>query len=179
MATSGLIRLGGLAAMVGGVVYTALGLLVPFLAPLLFSLLVLGATAAIAALHVLQRGRYGLPGALASLTAFVGLAVIIVSNLGLTEGLPWPLPERIFVVGQFTAALGMVALGTAVVAARVLPWWCGAALVVGGLGLISQIIVVGWMGFFTGLLAGVAWALVGYSVFRVGARQAQQPPRVR
>ncbi len=86
MANSGLIRLGGLAAMVGGVVYTTLGLLVPFLAPLFFYLLVLGATAALVALHILQRGRYGLPGALASLTTFVGLAVIVVSNLGLTEG---------------------------------------------------------------------------------------------
>ena len=94
------------------------------------------------------------------------------SNLGFTEGLPWPLPERIFAVGQFAAALGMVALGTAIVAARVLPWWCGAALVVGGLGLVSQIMVVGWTGFFTGLLAGVAWALVGYAVFREGARRA-------
>ena len=66
MATSGLIRLGGLAAMLVGVAYSALGLLVPFLAPLFFSLLALGATAAIVALHILQGGRYGLPGALAS-----------------------------------------------------------------------------------------------------------------
>jgi hydrogenase/urease accessory protein HupE len=64
MNRTGLIRLGGLAAMVGGIVYTALGLLVPFLEPMSFALLALGAMVATAALHVLQKERYGLPGTL-------------------------------------------------------------------------------------------------------------------
>ena len=77
----GLIRMGGLAAMVGGVVYTVLGLLVGFRAPLFHVLLGIGALAAIAALHALQRRHYGLSGAVASVTTFVGVAMMVVSEL--------------------------------------------------------------------------------------------------
>jgi hypothetical protein len=90
MKRTSLIRIGGLAAMVGGVAYTALGLLVPFLEPTFFVLLALGAMVAIAALHALQRERYSLPGMLASLTVFIGVVVILGSNLGLTGGSPGP-----------------------------------------------------------------------------------------
>lgn len=179
MKRTSLIRIGGLAAMVGGVAYTALSLLVPFLEPMFFVLLALGAMVAIAALHALQRERYGLPGMLASLTVFIGVVVILGSNLGLTGGLPWPLPERISIVGVLVAALGMVALGIATIAARVLPWWCGVALIVGGIGFVGPMLALSWTGFFMGLLAGVAWALVGYALFRAGTRQTQQPSRVR
>ncbi len=161
--------------MVGGVAYTALGLLVPFLEPMFFVLLALGAMAAIAALHALQRERYGLRGTLASLTVFIGVVLVLGINLGFTEGLPWPLPEGIFVVGVVVAPLGMVALGISTIAARVLPWWCGAALIVGGFGFVGVWLV----GFFMGPLVGVAWAVVGYALFRAATRQTQQPSRVR
>ena len=174
-----LIRMGGLAAMVGGVVYTAVGLLVPFLVPMLIVLLALGAMVATAGLHVLQRERYGLPGTLASLAVSIGVILILGSNLGFTEGLPWPIPERIIMVGTFVAALGMVALGIATIGARVLPWWCGAALIAGGLGFVGTMLAPSWTGFITGLLAGVAWAVVGYALLRAASRQARQPSRVR
>ena len=179
MKHTSLTRLGGLAAMVGGVAYTALSLLVPFLEPMFFVLLALGAVVAIAALHALQRERYGLPGTLASLSVFIGVVLILGSNLGLTEGLPWPLPERIFMVGVLVTALGMVALGIATIAARVLPWWCGVALMVGGFAFAGPMLALSWAGFFMGLLAGPAWALVGFAVFRASTRQAQQPSQVR
>jgi hypothetical protein len=179
MKRTGLIRMGGLAAVVGGVAYTALGLLVPFLEPMFFVLLALGAMAAIATLHTLQRERYGLPGTLASLTVFIGVVLILGSNLGLTGGLPWPLPERISMVGVLVAALGMVALGIATIAARVLPWWCGVALMVGGIGFVGPMLALSWTGFFMGLLAGAAWALVGYAIFRAGTPQTRQASRVR
>jgi drug/metabolite transporter (DMT)-like permease len=179
MKRTSLIRLGGLAAMVGGVAYTALGLLVPFLEPIFFVLLAIAAMVAIAALHALQRERYGLPGTVASLTVFIGVVLILGSNLGFTEGLPWPLPERIFLVGVVVAALGMVALGIATIAARVLPWWCGVALMVGGIGFVGPMLALSWTGFFMGLLAGAAWALVGYAIFRAGTRQTRQASRVR
>lgn len=175
MERNSLIRLGGLSAMVGGVAYTALGLLVPFLEPMFFVLLALGAMVAIAALHVLQRERYGLPGALASLTVFIGVVLILSSNLGFTEGLPWPLPERIFMVGAVVAALGMVALGIATLAARVLPWWCGVALMVGGVGFLGPVFALSLVGFSIGLLAGVAWALVGFALLRARVFLAGSP----
>ena len=174
MTSSVLIRLGGLAAILGGVAYTAVGLLVPFLQSLLFILLAPGAMAAIAALHVLQKERYGLLGALASLTAFIGVTFILVSNLGVTEGLAWPLPELIFSVGSLVAAVSMSVLGAVTIVARELPRWCGASLVVGG------IIFAGWLVLpMVWPLEGVAWALVGYAVFRAGARRSERPSRVR
>jgi drug/metabolite transporter (DMT)-like permease len=179
MERNSLIRLGGIAAMVGGVAYTVLGLLVPFLEPMFFVLLALGAMVATVALHVLHRERYGLPGTLASLTVIIGVVLILGSNLGLTEGLPWPLPERIFMVGVLAAALGMVALGIATIVARLLPWWCGVALLVGGFGFVGPVLALSWSGFFMGLLAGVAWAVVGYALLRAGLRLSEQPSRVR
>jgi hypothetical protein len=175
MKRTSLIRLGGLAAMVGGIAYTALSLLVPFLEPMFFVLPALAALVAVAALHALQRERYGLLGTLGSLSVVIGVVLILGSNLGITEGLPWPLSEVIFVVGVVVAPLGMVALGIATTAARVLPWWCGAALIVGGFGFGGSVLV----GSYTNQLGGVAWTVVGYAIFRAATRQAQQPSRVR
>ncbi len=174
-----LIRLGGLAAMVGGVAYAALGLLAPFFEPMFFVLLALGAMVATVALHVLHRERYILPGTLASLTVIIGVVLILGSTLGFTEGLPWPLPERIFMVSVLVAALGMVALGIAIIAARLLPWWCGVALLVGGFGFVGPMLALSWTGFSIGLIAGVGWVVVGYALFRASTRQSQQPSRVR
>jgi hypothetical protein len=86
-----LIRLGGLAAMVGGIAATTLGLLYVLHArdvtlgftekalqkghyetPVLTIVLV-GVLPAIAILHALQRGRYGSPGTLASLAVNMAL----------------------------------------------------------------------------------------------------------
>ena len=179
MSRTGLIRLAALAAMVGGVAYTGLGLLIPFLEPMYFVLLALGAMVAIVALHALQRERYGLPGKLSSLSVFLGVVLALGSNLGLTEGLPWPIPERIWMVSVLVAVLGMVALGIATMAAGVLPWWCGVGLIVGGFGFAGPMLVLSWIGFVMGLLAGVAWAVVGYALLRAGAPQSEQPSRVR
>jgi hypothetical protein len=94
-----LIRLGGLAAMVGGVASATLGLLYALHARgaslgstgialqkghyqnQVLTMLLVGVLAAIAALHILQRSNYGSVGALASLTAFVGVAMTAGGNL--------------------------------------------------------------------------------------------------
>ena len=83
MSYSNLIRLGGLAAMVGGVVYAGVGLLEKRLAEdLVFTgnigyriivvSLPLGTMAAIVALH---RQRYGRTGTVLCMTAVLGLAL--------------------------------------------------------------------------------------------------------
>ena len=92
-----LIRLGGLAAMVGGLLYT-LGVLGCLLMQQVrvgpwsgfIIALVLGAMAATAALHSLQRERYGLPGALASLASFVGSALILLGHQVVFGSVTWP-----------------------------------------------------------------------------------------
>ena len=88
-----LIRLGGLAAMAGGIIFGVRESLLgrPDEPPGLVTLFLLSEMAAIVALHFLQRGRerYGRRGALASATAFVGLALMSASYV-LSERLAWP-----------------------------------------------------------------------------------------
>jgi hypothetical protein len=195
--SSNFIRWCGLAAIVGGVVYALPGLLIGPLVRYLYSpsgpwdlpvlryseslflfLLLLGAMAAIAGLHVLQRERYGLVGALASLTAFVGVAIILVGGLvDILAGQRYPSVASILIVAALVATVGLVALGTATIAARVLPWWCGASIILG-----SPPFVLFFASLYDVLssLVGAAWALVGYALLRqAGVRQAQQPSRVR
>src|SRR5215203_5590623 len=100
IAPSSYIQWCGLATILGGIFYASLGLLgrlyIPqdapsdpwYVPPVLtfiehiFPLfLLLGALAAIAGLHRVQREYYGLVGALASLTAFVGVALFLVGSV--------------------------------------------------------------------------------------------------
>jgi hypothetical protein len=187
MKRTGLIRLSGLAAMVGGVVYTMLGLLLGFRAPLFYVLLGIGAMAAIAALHTLQRRHYGLSGAVASVTAFVGIAMIVVSMPMRALGSAMEGAAAIsFLVGLLVAFVGILALGVVTVTARVLPFWCGVALIVGGFGFVVEL-VGDWIlgaagtGYFNALVlvVGVPWVVVSYAVFRAATRLPEQPSRVR
>jgi hypothetical protein len=217
MKSSNLIRLGGLAAMVGGVASATLGFLYVLQArgvsldftekalqkaqyeSMTLSLLVVGVLAAIATLHALQRGRYGTPGRLTSLAAFAGLAMVVV--VGLLGGLVPALPGQamlLVLVGLLAATAGVVGLGIVTITARVLPRWCGMALVAGS----PPVVFVGFMaaslqetslgsvglrsvvpgGVGWGALwawPGAAWALVGFAIFRAGSAHQQRPSRVR
>jgi hypothetical protein len=195
----GLIRLGGLAAMVGGVVYAGVGLVEEQLAVYLYYmgnigggfvavLLPLGAMAAIAALHALHRGRYGLRGALVSLTAFVGLAL---ATGALTVGVISASPAldslvNALLIGLLVATVGLALLGGLTIATGMLPWWCGVALIAGSpvgvfLTMILSVALGGTvlLGGALQALGGVPWVLVGYAVIRAGGLQTQQPSRVR
>ncbi len=187
MKRTGLIRLGGLAAMVGGIALVTLGLVIwlcipncprslGYITSVFFALLMLGALAAIAALHLLQRERYGLLGTLAFLTSLIGVAMIFVDQLR-----PLISPDAaafswLFFIGFLVATVGIIVYGVVTKNAGVVPWWCGIALMAG-----SPLI-----GFFLylfspveDLLVGVPWIVVGFAVFRAAGRQTQQPPRVR
>jgi hypothetical protein len=101
------IRWCGLAAIVGGVGFAALlvfgglwysppdpsGDFPPILTSIILLLLLAGALAAIAGLHALQRERYGVWGAAASLIAFVGGTLLFLVVLGNTQELGRLLPE--------------------------------------------------------------------------------------
>lgn len=174
MKHTSLIRLGGVATMVGAVSSYA-----TIWAPEWLSGLQLGVMVfpAILALHALHRERegYGWPGALASLASCVGLVLIIVS---------WPLETLLTLsVGLVLTTVGLVGLATITIAARVLPWWCGAALIVGSpLGVVLGIVLLWPLGLDeTAIILplGVGWVLVGFAIFRAGTRQAEQASRVR
>jgi hypothetical protein len=74
------------------------------------------------------------------------------------------------------ATFGAMGLGAVTIGARVLPLWCGVALVVGGPGVL----LAGLLGELWAAIAGVAWATVGYAIFRAaGQRRTERPSRVR
>ena len=183
MVPSILVRLGGLAAMVGGVGVVVVWLVAggdwlgsPLASPATHSLMV-GAMAAIAALHALQRQRYGLPGTVASLAAFFGLAMYLV-GAGLAYArddffLAFRDTTFLIVVGLLLATLGLIGLGLVTMNGPVLPWWCGVALMA-GTPLVGFFLAI-WLG----VLLGVPWLVVGYAIFRAAKRQAERPSRVR
>jgi hypothetical protein len=191
-----LIRLGGLVAIVGGLFAAMSGLAIwlsepPFFwtIPYLDSasnrviqtfvnvsdvFLLAGALAALAALHALHRGFYGMAGALAFLVASAGVALLLVLSLG--DVLRWTTWFSTSPLGGFTlAALGGMGLGVVGMLRRVVPWWCGVALIVGS----PSLAFAGLLGELFTAIAGVAWALVGYAVFQAEVHRAEQPSRVR
>jgi hypothetical protein len=187
MKRTGLIRLGGLAAMVGGIALVILGLVtwlcIPncprslgYIASVFFVLLVLGAMAAIAALHLLQRERYGLLGTLAFLVAFVGVAMIFVDQLRNLVNPDVADVGWLFLIGLLVATVGIISYAVVTLRAEVVPWWCGAALIAGSplIGLFLYLFSP-----VEDLLLGIPWIVVGYAVFRAGVRLPERPARVR
>lgn len=202
MKRTSLIWLGGLAGMVGGVAYAMANLALWFSEPpfspiiqtldrdrtiqtldnVFFVFLVLGALGTIASLHTLHtRELQGVAQTLVSLPAFVGMALILIGGMGDVLRPWWHFASPIWdfftppIWDLALAVLGGTGLGAVTIVARVLPWWCGVALIVGSLFFAPASL----FGELWGALVGVAWALVGCAVFREGLRQAQQPSRVR
>jgi hypothetical protein len=193
MFSSTFIRWCAIVAILGGLIYAALGLL-SFLGLYLYSpmapgdlplvlqyigsltewslLIVLpGAMGAIAGLHALQRAHYGLVGTLASLIAFLGLVLLLVGAV--IESLLGPAfePSLLFLVGGLLlSTIGLIALGAITISTKVLPWWCGTLLILGSpllaLFLPGVLEIVLPYEIFHPLLVGGVWALVGYSLLR-------------
>jgi hypothetical protein len=202
MASSVIVRLGGVAAIVGGLAATTLGLLYvlqsrgmalgfadkavmkgAYEGPASTMLLV-GALAAIAALHLIQGRRYGRLGALASASAIGGIAMVVIGFL--VSGSP---SDTIFyvgigmlIVGLVVGSTGVVLLGIVTITAGVLPRWCGIAFIAGsppGVAIMFSVLAslvtarilpgeIGWA------LAGIPWIAVGYATFRAATQRAQQ-----
>ena len=140
VSSSSFIRWCGLAAIIGAIAYASLGLLarlyirlyspsepwdVPpvlgYIERMLPLLLLLGAAAAIAGLHRVQREHYGLVGALASLTAFVGVALIVVGSVMEASAGPAFEPSHLFLIsGLLIASIGLLALGVVIIVVRAL-----------------------------------------------------------
>lgn len=190
MSSSNLIRLGGLVAMVCGMALAVLWILAVVAGELeegaaweapATHLLMVGAMAAIAALHALQSQHYGLPGTVASLASLVGLAMYLVGDgvayaLGEDFGV-FPATIFLVVVGLLAATVGLLVLGVVTLEAGVLPGWCGAALIAGN-PMVGFYLYFFFYGFLMSLF-GVAWAVVGYAIFRAAGRRPERPPRVR
>jgi hypothetical protein len=133
-------------------------------------LLPVGAAAVVAALHALQRERYGMPGALVAWISFVSLVLVVgalaagvnfasISDCGCLTVLGW---------GLLVATVSVPVLGVLTITAGRLPRRCDIALIFG-----SPLLCI-----LVAPLGGVAWALVGFAIFRARAHQAKQRSRV-
>jgi hypothetical protein len=184
MNRTSLIRLGGLAAMVVGVLYvlqtyllwplvrmSATELNPPWVVYVIivgFVVLLALGVMAIVALDAQGGGRYGLTAALASLTVAVGAAMVLVGMGMDLDRFSSNLSALILIVGALVVTLGLVALGIVTITARVLPWWCGAALIASPI-----FALLGPLG------GGVPLVLVGYAIFRASTYQTERPSRAR
>jgi hypothetical protein len=184
-----LVRWGGVGAIVAGVAYAGLPIVIygglPIVLPELVYVVVaqVGTAGGIAGLHALQRGRYGPREGFASfayLAAFIGTVLILVSAaalafVGQSAGqAAFLVALSVSFVGFLAALVGLMLLGAATLQARVLPRWCGVLLIVGIPVSLAPLILGGNP---VGLiLLGAIWLLVGYALLRA-ERRPHQPTR--
>ena len=175
MASSNLIiRLGGLAAMLAGVVFLVDELLVlvnpvPFLDPLLVVALLLLA-AGLAGFHALQKGSYGRIGRAGLYTAIAGCLAQALGLVGLLAGtavLGW-----LLIVGSLGLLVGFVLYGAATLQARVLPRWYGLVLIL-AMPVSLPLSVYGTA------LFGLSLVVLGYGSWLHRGAATGQPSRVR
>jgi hypothetical protein len=181
MSSSASIRLGGLAAMVGGLLWVVKGgsiLLTGQQPPVVFEAAMPLFAAGLLGLHARLDGRGGALGKAGVLVAYAALAAA-------ATFLITPLAPFIVVAG-FGPFLGLVLLGSATLQARIFPpRWSALPLVIGlggpllvlaggGLALISERLLE-----IPIVLVGLAWMLLGYSVLVVKGASTVAPVRVR
>lgn len=183
--SSCLVRWGGLAGVLAGVMFVLAGILnliasqqrvsfnsfSDYLSEIILVVAFAVTLVVIAGLHVLQRGRYGRLGAAGSLITFIGYAlIVVVAAVTLLVG-----GEALFAVrliGASAVLVGSILLGAMTLRARVLPWWCGALLIVGfPLGdVLDEIVASG----SEGIVFGIVWGLVGYALLSLRGAIAEQ-----
>lgn len=181
-----LVRWGGLAAILAGVMYVLRGIMSLFdpqkpvfisfsdyLIEVIFIVALLGALGTIAGLHALHRGRYGRLGAAGSFMAFAGTVLLLVAALA-TALAGREAFGGVFFIGYLVTLVGLLLLGEAVLRARVLPSWCGVLLIVG----FPLSVVLDVLAGVGGELLGVVWTLVGYALLSNGEASAEQSRRV-
>jgi len=181
MASSDLVRWGGLAAMGAGVlfiVYSLLGVAVgkgdepgplDFLALVGYGLLVVG----LLGFHALQGrnyGRIGRAGLYTTVGAIVVWEFLILAGLfaGDDGGPGW-----LVAVGVLGTLVGLVLYGAATLQARVLPRWCGILFII----LMPVGILLGDL---QPIWGGLVWLALGYALWSQSSGAAsEQPSRVR
>ena len=192
--SSTLVRWGGLAAMVAGLLYfIGYAGMAELLRPMMSNLgghVVLGLAglaSLLALVGVLARdaGRSARPGTAGYILSFVGVAVFSVGNLA--EGV-WRAEFGVvlFGVGLLILTVGVVVLGFGVRRAKVLPAWAVWPLAVGWaafLPVANSPTVFGFDFFVASLLSagmlGIGWVAVGYALWSGKTTTARQPVRVR
>lgn len=178
MSPSDLVRWGGLAAMVAGVVWMAHALIslaganqevsspLDILIIIAWLLQVVG----LVGFHTLQKENYGRIGRAGFYTFIVGasaqsLGLLLVLAGGETLG------EVLVAVGGIGILVGLVLYGAATLQARILPRWCGIALIIS---LPLTILLAD----YGGLVFGLTWLALGYVLWSRRDATAERPSRV-
>ena len=177
MSSSNLIRGGGIAAIMAGLIFIVLVLSNPqgevglslvssSLATVLFIIALLGQLAAMVGLYILQRvhdGRLGTAGSLVALVGFVLLPISIVSLTFVSEMRGIVIVLALLIAASFAAFfIGLVLLGIAILRTRMLPSWFGVLLIAG-------LIIVGVLvGIGQALIGVIAYVVLGFQSTRCG-----------
>lgn len=183
-----LIRLGGLATIVAGVLFVAPPLIYRYFPQampgftmetfLLVALLLV--PVGMVGFHSLQSQSYGRVGrtgfwmALASpLTVALGAASYLFSGNVFGTSLLWlAMP-----IGPLLLLAGFVLYGVATLQARVLPRWCGVAFIVALPIALVLSIPLSFASLF--IVFGLIWLALGFALWSQRIISAQQPSRVR
>ncbi len=140
MSASSLTQWGAVGFMLGGVAWTASGLMVVFANPMMgpspaypvvVVIALLLTVVGLAGLHFLQRESYGYIGQVGFYTALVGITLqILGTGAPLLEGSSLIWPWLRFPAGFVVVLVGFVLLGVATLLARALPRWYGVVLII-------------------------------------------------
>lgn len=197
MSASGLARWGGLAAMLGGVMWVLKGgaiMLTGEQPPILFEAALPLFAVGLVGLHARLGRRGGRLGKTGLLLAYAALVSALVALVGWTlapagwvpdEDSVTPLTPFIVLAG-LGSFVGLVLLGIATLRAKVMPApWSVLPLVMGA-GAVPLMLVGGVLELVSErlfelpiVLLGLAWVLLGYSVWSGRDKANQQPARVR
>jgi len=194
MSSLNLVRWGGIAAVVAGLVWIVLVLFSPRDASdvlffsgsagkVIFIVALLSQVTGIAGLYVMQRGRHGRFGAVGALVAFVGFAIelifVVVVSLGGGEGggMVSLVLALLLALGVIVSFIGLAFLGIAILRMRTLPGWFGVLLIVGLPAAVILAIVLGALASW--IAYGIFWLLVGYVLLSSSSTWVQRPTRTR
>ncbi len=183
-----LIRLGGLAAMVSGLLFVAAPLFGRYL-PQAFSLGTMEVLLVIALLlmpvgmvgfHALQRQSYGRTGG-------VGFWMVVLAALAVALGsasyLWWgsvfgsSLLCLAMPIGPLGLVTGFLLYGVATLQARVLPGWCGVVFIIAL--PVALALSFPWSFASLFIVFGLMWLILSYVLWSHKDTSAEQPSRVR
>ena len=198
MSASRLARWGGLAAMLGGVLWVFKGgaiMLTGEQPPVVFSAAQPLFAAGLVGLHARLGGRGGRLGRTGLLVAYVALLSALVALVGFTLVPAGWVPNEAMkgvssvteVLAGFGTFLSLVLLGIATLRVKAMPAPWRALPLVMGVGAVPLILVGGILLELVNerlvelpiVLLGLAWMLLGYSVLVVKGATVEAPVRVR
>lgn len=123
-----------------------------------FAVALLGTLVGLVALHTRQSRSYGTLGLAGFLAAAAGTALVLLNVLLISLGRR-DLLDLLLGLGFLGMLVGFVVLGVATIRGKVLPGWCGVALIVA----LPVAAALGDYG--GGMVLGLLWLALGYALW--------------